>query len=807
MKRYLAHLLVFVCLFTVVLSVSGFIHPIHVYADVCNPKDADWDMSKCGEQRRASINPVESIKDALLFLPGWISIAILQVAQLLVWMSGVLLNKVVQFTVIDMAHNLEGVAINNAWATIRDVANMSFIFVLLYASIQLILGIGKNTRQLIVNMIIVALLINFSLFFTKVVIDSSNLLAVMFYKAIAPGVLTESFNGGIANTIMEPLKLQSIAQDVSALDGSKLIIIGVMGTIFCLIAAFIFFAISIMFVVRFAVLIFLLILSPIAFIAMILPQAGKYRSQWIDALMGQAFFAPIYFLFTWIVIVISKGLLTSDKGLGQALLGTTVENPQGQLVAKAGDIGIVMNFLIMIVFLVFSLVVAKQWAGRAGSGVSKATNWLTGKAGNAGFGAVGWSGRKSLGWAGGKIAENPNIVSNANDKNANWSTRASARLALYAGKKARSGTYDPRNMTIPTNAIGDAIQGTVGRTTIGKKLGLDDVNIAPIGVGKIASDRVGVGEAATKGQYELDAEKKKRILDREKAATDEATIVLAKRDIEAGAKTGATSAEIDDMEMALSKLSDKQTETLVAGNRDLLQSQEFANKISVQQLEALNKSEQLSEDEKNVLKANRFKEIRDGLSALAVAPAARTTAQADLAKKASARIKGLSDKELEMISAEDVVKPEFIAEMRGPQFETIAKSNKFTSGQKKAVKDARKEPLLKAFNTAHPSYTPANMADEINKKIKKMSGKDYAELMREKINYVDYRGTPVTDEPLLAHPEILTVLKPNMLKKMALELNGDEINTLRTALEGFAGTDATTRAWLINPTTGGAEFA
>ena len=54
-----------------------------------------------------------------------------------------------------------------------------------------------------------------------------------------------------------------------------MIIVGVMGTIVSLIAAFVFFAVAIMLVIRFVVLIFVLILSPLAFMGFILPQVKQ----------------------------------------------------------------------------------------------------------------------------------------------------------------------------------------------------------------------------------------------------------------------------------------------------------------------------------------------------------------------------------------------------------------------------------------------------------------------------------------------------------------------------------------------------
>ncbi len=71
------------------------------------------------------------------------------------------------------------------WRIVRDFSNIFFILVLLYISIKMILGLGgAGVKKMVASVIIAALLINFSMFMTKVVIDASNILALIFYNKI-----------------------------------------------------------------------------------------------------------------------------------------------------------------------------------------------------------------------------------------------------------------------------------------------------------------------------------------------------------------------------------------------------------------------------------------------------------------------------------------------------------------------------------------------------------------------------------------------------------------------------------------------
>src|SRR3989344_9659875 len=89
------------------------------------------------------------------------------------------------YSTSDDAYN--DVFVTKAWGAVRDIANIFFIIALLYIAIKTILNLGNsNSKKLLTYVIIVALVINFSLFFTKVVIDASNVIAKIFYHQITP---------------------------------------------------------------------------------------------------------------------------------------------------------------------------------------------------------------------------------------------------------------------------------------------------------------------------------------------------------------------------------------------------------------------------------------------------------------------------------------------------------------------------------------------------------------------------------------------------------------------------------------------
>ena len=386
----------------------------------------------------------------------WTANALLQVVTSITLLAGTVLNYVLKFTIVDMKANIASIGVVEVWGVIRDVANMGFIFVLLYAAILTIIGQGQDNKKLIVNVVIAAILINFSLFITNLVIDAANMLALFFYSTMVPASAlvkgSDAFtNLGLANSLMDPLKLSSLyLPEGDGLAASQIIIIGIMGSMVALIAAFVFFAVSILFIIRFVVLVFLMILSPIAFVAGVLPGINKHAQQWKDALVGQAFFAPIYFLLTWVVIKLANQLSelpgvtgTMATGIG----GIQKYNVDGTLVHQTDPnaISIIVNFGIIIILLITSLVIAKEWANKAGPGVGKLTKWATGAAGSASFGLAGRVGRGTFGAAGSAVSDNEKLKAVAAKGGV---AGMGARLTLAAGRKTAGASFDMRGTAI-----------------------------------------------------------------------------------------------------------------------------------------------------------------------------------------------------------------------------------------------------------------------------------------------------------------------------------------------------------------------
>ncbi len=366
-----------------------------------------------------------------------VTFTILQVASWVLWVAAILFNATINYS-LNMANFIKDIPIVDVgWTVFRDVTNLLFIFIILYIAINTIIGNeGYGIKKLLGKVIVGAMLINFSLFFTQAMIDASNIFALQFYHKIvadAKGANTTSGNGannsdydsGISAAFVNAMGLQQIyflgsgtaegsvqanAGDENlsntklGLNAGNLILVSLGGTVLVLITAFVFFAGAFMLLARTVVLIFLMILSPIAFMGNILPALGKYTGEWWSKLSSNLLFAPVYMMLLYLVINMVTGSTFKKLGGGN---GTFADMFAG----GKNWIPTVITFVVLIMMMVGCLMIAAKlgvyggkWAESFGKGMAKNLGM-----GLSGVGVAKWAGvgigRGSAGWAGDKISE------------------------------------------------------------------------------------------------------------------------------------------------------------------------------------------------------------------------------------------------------------------------------------------------------------------------------------------------------------------------------------------------------------------
>lgn len=358
-------------------------------------------------------------------------------------LAGLFLDFILKISVLELDQRLSDISsINTTWRVIRDIANMSFIFILLYEGVRMILGLeGTGIKKVVGNIVVAAILVNFSLFFTKVVIDASNIITLGFYNAIIGAGDTST---GLAGILMNVLRLNTVGLFnlkgalSTVLSGANGITVLIGNTIFLLVGTFVFLAISVMFVIRYLSFILLLIMSPIAFVSTAVPGLTWMKEKYVKTLTSQALFAPVFMLLTWVMLTLAgdSNFLSSSNQLDRSWWEVlTLKNNTNYDV-----ISTVVDYVLIIGLLLYTLIFSKEVATKSGFVTNNVINKGQSYLGGVIFGGASVLGRSTLGRYGQKLAEDDDLKKRA------ASGDRVARFKLLAGNKLATSSFDVRNI-------------------------------------------------------------------------------------------------------------------------------------------------------------------------------------------------------------------------------------------------------------------------------------------------------------------------------------------------------------------------
>ena len=409
----------------------------------------------------------------LLLLPiVGISSLVFSLAGFFMESMGLILDFAIART-INTATYANLAVVNVGWTAVRDFSNMFFIFALLFISIKTILGLaGGSTKRWVANLIIAAILINFSLFFTKVVIDAGNVLAMGFWQKITVSVPATAGNadGKVSSASQQFLKGFRIQtafdgrggidpQAIVSLTSTNKILIYLGGSLVMFIAGYVFLAGAIMMVLRTIKLLFLMIVSPFAFLGFALPVGGGWGSKWFSELIASAFVAPAFLAMLYL-----DAIIINSVGDLERLTGGTTSALAPAFTGSAANYSIILNFILLIMLLLASLKVADAVSSGAGSSAGSWAKKGIGVGTGLVFAGGAMAGRQSVGRAGKSamkndewVKEQNRLVARAGMKDAKIAdklraVRANALLATAGG--ASKATFDARNSSMVSKGLG-----------------------------------------------------------------------------------------------------------------------------------------------------------------------------------------------------------------------------------------------------------------------------------------------------------------------------------------------------------------
>ncbi len=234
--------------------------------------------------------------------------------------------------------------INNLWSNIKDLANLGFIVGLIYISMSLITGFNSaQAKGLFIKVVIAAIVINFSLLGTKIMIDAGNITARAFYDQLVINPAGSKSDDKVKQEDLQNALKSTQKQEVKDISGAILASFNPQ-RIFSSkafadfldeknsnafkrqILTFIFFISMMMngfiaaslltaaftFVSRIVWLVLLSVVSPLVVVSTFLPTGKNLFDKWLSMLIDRCFCVVVYVFFIWLLVLISSSL-TSDS--------------------------------------------------------------------------------------------------------------------------------------------------------------------------------------------------------------------------------------------------------------------------------------------------------------------------------------------------------------------------------------------------------------------------------------------------------------------------------------------------------------
>ncbi|MCC6199047.1 hypothetical protein IT401_02455 [Candidatus Nomurabacteria bacterium] len=530
-----------------------------------------------------------------------------------------------------------------AWKLIRDITNIFFILILVYTGFAAVFGSEKvSMKKIVPQLILNAILINFSLVATRTVIDISNVATRVFYNTMrvtnketnqdievagyksVSTILVSAFNpqkifsaamvsnqsatnssntncgnnsSGCVDNNAGTLDPNAISQGASA--SAKNIDLGSAEyagyfIILCIIAAVImggvaamFWTVAIFFLGRTVGFYVGMIFSPFAFLTRSMPFFDKLETikwgDWTKELIKNAALGPVFLLFLYVIV------LFANSGVKTIISGNSFFETV---------ISVVVPMLILYFLMKQAVNIAKNYAGKFGLSIQKTVEKTIGGGAGAVVGAglglatggASFLGTRAAGML--KLSENSRTKLQEQRAAGGISGRlASMRLGL--NDAAQKGTWDFRNTkafnTIQNNAksIGLPLEDRLSRTLgLGKDTNKGGIKAVEKKEKEEAKKKI---ESIKTDLSDKEAAEfwKKRVYDRAYKEADEERV----RELRA---TGKTDAEIKEMrsrgtftnrtynDAVFDKVKMQMEERKVETNKQLTQAlrEEFAKTIS-----------------------------------------------------------------------------------------------------------------------------------------------------------------------------------------------------------------------------------
>lgn len=257
------------------------------------------------------------------FIYGGLSV----IGALIAKIGGGLLDVSLSLFVVNMVGTMEFLGLDDTityvWQVIRDLFNLLFIFGIVFIGFQIILGLeDSRAKKNLGTLLIAALLINFSLFVTQLVVDFGNIAAAEISNQFVysgdnePWTIFNEDIEALSSGFIEAARLDTITNNTlslaSDLRNGELVVpeqtlgmvealsLGLVIALMFIVIGLVFAAGAFLMITRFIFLFVLMMFSPVMFLGMVLPKYKNLSDQWRKNLINQTLVGPAFLFMLWV---------------------------------------------------------------------------------------------------------------------------------------------------------------------------------------------------------------------------------------------------------------------------------------------------------------------------------------------------------------------------------------------------------------------------------------------------------------------------------------------------------------------------
>lgn len=303
------------------------------------------------------------VEDAITGLAAYINLITASLVKLMAYISEV--GLIMSLNIVDSP------VVQQGFKIALTLANLGFVIAIIVIALATIFrNQTYGVKRALIRLVVMAILVNFSLILTGMVLNFTDRLTLYFVSASSP---EEGFGGSLnfSNRIMNavnPAILQdgppqtANAADAAFAAGFGAILASAVNALallaFAVLAATLF--------IRYAILSILLIAMPLAWLSWIFPSTSSWWKKWWDKFIQWSFYAPAMMFFVYLAMSLAQS--TTINPLLDATQNSDIANALGKNLVKS-QVLVAVSKQITILFILFGgfFAAKSMGVGMAGS--------------------------------------------------------------------------------------------------------------------------------------------------------------------------------------------------------------------------------------------------------------------------------------------------------------------------------------------------------------------------------------------------------------------------------------------------------